>query len=294
MKRSTLAFLSLAAALLASCVSAPAETDKSQAQAVPQKKERIEEFKTAMVIKETRSFSDGLVDRISSYQYSTGLERLLSTSVSKPSVAAPIEKQDFVYDAMGQLAQKNVFGPDGALVSSSGYEYDTQGRVAREILKDARGAVLTQSAWNYEGALKAGWRVLDPSGVALARTDYLYEGSALVESRMFSGAGALTGSIRYEYKEYPAQERLIVAERYFNASGGPDGGKAYERDASGRLLQETHTRADGRRERIISYEYGPQGELLKASYKDGAGTPREFIAYEYAWRTDTRTVVYFE
>jgi hypothetical protein len=111
---------------------------------------------------------------------------------------------------------------------------------------------------------------------------------------MFSGAGALTGSIRYEYKEYPAQQRLVVAERFLNAAGAPDGGIAYERDSSGRLLQATHTRADGRRERVISYEYGPQGELLKASYKDGAGTPREFIAYEYAWRTDTRTVVYFE
>jgi len=294
MKRSTLAFLSIATALLASCVSAPSQAESSPPEAVPQRKERIEEYKTALVRKETRSFADGLVDRVSSYDYAPGLERLLSVSISKPSVAGPVERLEYAYDARGMLRQKSVYGPDAALVSTSGYEYNAQGRVEREILKDARGAVLTQSAWGYEGALKANWRVLDPNGVALARTDYLYDGSTLVEARMFSGGGALTGSIRYEYKEYPAEARLLVAERYFNASGAPDGAKAYERDAAGRLLQETHTRADGRRERVIGYEYGPQGELLKATYKDGAGTPREFIAYEYAWRTDTRTVVYFE
>ncbi|HAE23577.1 MAG TPA: hypothetical protein DCG47_14855 [Spirochaetaceae bacterium] len=294
MKRSTIALLSAVAALLASCVSAPPGTKTAQAEAAPQRKERIEEYRTALVSKETRSFSDGLVDRISSYEYSPGLERLLWVHIAKPSVAVPVEKQDFSYDANGRLSQKSVFGPDAALVSSSGYEYDGQGRLTREVFKDARGAVLTQSVWSYQTDLKSAWRVLDASGVSLARTDYLYDGAMLVESRMFSGGGALTGSIRYEYKEYPSQERRIVAERYLNAAGGPDGGKVYERNADGRLLQETHTRADGRRERIISYEYGPQGELLKAVYKDGAGTPREYIAYEYVWRTDTRSVVYFE
>ncbi len=73
MKRLSTAFAFLAAIALASCVSKPAPRPET-APAAPQAKERTETYRTALVTKETRSFSDGLVDRISSYQWSETLE----------------------------------------------------------------------------------------------------------------------------------------------------------------------------------------------------------------------------
>lgn len=295
MKTKTLIALGLAAFALASCVSSP-EPVVNQADRPPEpvRKERVEEYQVPVVVKETRSFADGLVDRVASYAYTADFSSLLAVTVTRPTVAAPVERVEYALDQAGRPARKTVFGSDGAPASSSAFEYDGAGLLIREINRDAKNQVASQSEWSYQNGKKADWRVLDPSGATLARTEYRYEGGLLVEARMYAAGGAASGSIRYEYADFGESKGLLVAERFFTASGANDGSVAYERGPSGLLMRETRTRADGRRERVVEYEYGPRGELVKAVFKDGAGAARESVAYENAWRAMTRVVVYYE
>lgn len=298
MKTKTLIALGLAAFALASCVSSPSPSEGRAASAErptePVRKERIEEYQVPVVVKETRSFADGLVDRVTSYSYSADFASLLSATVARPTVATPIERVEYALDQAGRPARKTVFGSDGAVASGSAYEYDAAGLLVREVNRDAKNQVVSQSEWAYQNGVKAAWRVLDPSGVTLARTEYRYEGGLLVEARLHGAGGALSGSIRYEYADFGEAKGLLVAERYFNASGAQDGSVAYEHGPGGLPMKETRIRADGRRERIVDYEYGPRGELVKTIIRDGTGAARESVAYENAWRTMTRVVVYFE
>lgn len=298
MNTKTLIALGLATFALASCASSP-EPSGSQAAAAdqpqaPVRRERIEEYQVPVVVKETRSFADGLVDRVTNYAYSADFASLLSVTVTRPTVAAPVERVEYTLGQAGRHARRTVFGSDGAVASSSSYEYDATGLLIREINRDANNQVVSQSEWSYQNGLKAAWRVLDPSGLTLARTEYRYDGGLLVEARIHAAGGALSGSIRYEYADFGDARGLLVAERFFSASGAQDGMVAYERGPGGLLVKETRTRADGRRERVVDYEYGPRGERIRAVFRDGAGVARESVAYESAWRTMTRIVVYYE
>lgn len=297
MKTKTLIALGLAAFALASCVSSP-QSSGGQAAAdrppEPVRKERVEEYQVPVVVRETRSFADGLVDRVTSYAYSSDFASLLSVTVTRPTVATPIERVEYALDQAGRHARKAVFGSDGALASSSTYEYEGAGLLIREINRDAKNQIVSQSEWSYQDGLRTVWRVLDPSGAPLARTEYRYEGGLLVEARMHAAGAAFSGGIRYEYADFGEAKGLLVAERFFTASGAQDGSVAYERGPGGLLLKETRTRADGRRERVVDFEYGARGELIKAVFRDGAGVARESVAYENAWRTMTRVVVYYE
>lgn len=298
MNTKTLIALGLATFALASCASSPepsgslaAAADQPQA---PVRRERIEEYQVPVVVKETRSFADGLVDRVTNYAYSADFASLLSVTVTRPTVAAPVERVEYTLGQAGRHARRTVFGSDGAVASSSAYEYDAAGLLIREINRDANNQVVSLSEWSYQNGLKAAWRVLDPSGLTLARTEYSYDGGLLVEARIHAAGGALSGSIRYEYADFGDARGLLVAERFFSASGAQDGMVAYERGPGGLLVKETRTRADGRRERVVDYEYGARGERIRAVFRDGAGVVRESVAYENAWRTMTRIVVYYE
>jgi hypothetical protein len=100
---------------------------------------------------------------------------------------------------------------------------------------------------------------------------------------------ATTGRGEYQYNS----DGLLTGIRYFSAAGNPQDRIEYVLD-NGRVVQEKYFRADGRLERGMIYEYGPEGQILKTILTDASGRQRESTSYEHAFRTEKRTVSYYE
>lgn len=282
--------------LAASCVSAPTPSDGNKTSA-PQpapvaaakvRKERVEEYKTPVVLKETVSFSDGVVDRITVFEYSEDRQRLLSSVSRKPSMPDPIERVSLEYKEK-LLVAKSTFGADGTLSGKSEYSYGSAGDLLKEVIYDGKGTVQSISEYSWDNGRKSSWLVKSSAGVILAKTEYFYEGDSLTGVRLFDGAGNMKGKVEYGY----GAGNLLGSVKYFNASGGQDGRIEYE-IKNGRTTKETVYRTDGRIERQLAYEYSPDGALIKKTLADASGRTREIVAYENAYRTDKRTVVYYE
>ena len=278
------ATLAAMAALVVSCVSQPVPSETVGEKV---RKERVEEYKTPVVLKETVRFADGLVDRVVSYSYDDGYRHLLSTVARKPSLMDPIERVTYDYRD-GVLVGKSTFDPDGALSSKSDYSY-LDGHLVREIILDGKGTVQSSSEWTWDGGRKSSWRVLSATGLALARTDYFYEGDSLASAKLLGGAGNSKGTIEYVYGEGDT----LLAVKYLDAAGGLDGRIEYSLK-DGLIAQESVYRADGRLERRLSYEYGPDGALVRRTLADSSGQARETVVYENAYRIDTRIIEYYE
>lgn len=287
MKLNALAALSLAT--LVSCVSVPGpEASAPAAPAGPVRKERVEEYRVPVVVKETIAFADGVVERVVSYDYLDGYRLLASTVARKPSVAAPVERVEYVY-AGGALASKTAFGSDGAPVARSDYAYDADGRLVREAIADGKGRPQSVSELSWADGRKSSWRVLSPEGLVLGRTEYFYDGELLVLARLYDGSGRSSGRIEYVYGEADRLE----AVRYYTGADVQDGRTEYLWK-DGLMVSESVFRASGRLERRLDYEYGPDGEVVRKTLYDASGRARETTAYQYAYRTESRVVIYYE
>jgi len=254
----------------------------------PVRKERIEEFKTPVAVKETITFADGVVDRVITLSYDKENRLLLSTTAKKPSTPDPVERVVYEYqDAM--LTVKSTFGSDGSLQSKSQYAYQKSGELIRETILDGKGVVQSISEWTWDNGKKASWQIISAAGLVLAKTEYFYEGEVQKNAKLYDGAGNVKGSIDYSY----AEGNILTAVKYFDAAGAQDGRIEYT-IKDGRVVQEDTYRYDGRLERRLSYEYGKDGALLRKTLADSSGKAREVTTVENAYRTDTRVVVYYE
>lgn len=286
--------------LVISCVSQPvpdAQVEHVQTEAVPVvpavssgpvRKERLESYKVPVVIKETVAFADGLVEKSTTFTYDEGYTKLLSTVSKKPSAKIQLESTSLEYLGV-VLASKSAFGPDGTRISKNVYLYAGNGELVKETLVDGKGLVQSISEWAWDNGRKSNWRVLTGTGLIQAKTEYFYEADRLAIARLFDGSGNEKGTIEYVY----ADGGILVQVKYFTAAGAPDGKIDYVLK-DGRVTQESVYRADGRLERRLSFEYGSDGALIKKTLADSAGRTREITTYEHAYRTDTRTVVYYE
>ncbi len=286
--------------LVISCISQPVpespdvqpQTETVQSEPAipsgPVRKERIETYTVPVVIKETVSFADGLVEKVITYTYDEGYKKLLSTVSRKPNAKNPLESASFEYS--GELvSSKSAFGPDGNRISKCDYLYGTDGELVKETILDGKGLVQSVSEWVWDNGRKSAWRVLTGSGLIQAKTEYFYEVDQLAGARLFDGSGNAKGRIDYIYNDDDA----LVQVKYFTAGGSPDGRIDFV-VKDGLVTQESVYRADGRLERRLSFEYGTDGALIKKSLADSAGRTREITAFEHAYRTETRTVVYYE
>ncbi len=254
----------------------------------PVLKQRTEEYKVPVILKETKVFADGVVDQTTEHSWSGDFTRLLSSITRKPSIPEPSGKTSYEYRD-GVLAARINYGPDGAVLNRSSFAYDAGGQIARETMADGKGAVQSVSEWAWEDGRKTEWKVLDSKGLVLARTLYGYQDGLLTELLMSDGAGNNTGRGAYRY----SAEGVPVGIQYFSATGTPQDRIEYVIEA-GQLVQEKSFRSEGRLERSKLYEYGSEGEVLKIILTDASGRHRESTSYEYAFRTETRTVSYYE
>jgi hypothetical protein len=260
----------------------------AQEKVEPVLRERIEEYQVPVILKETKAFADGIVDQITENTWSPDYTRLLSSLTRKPSLPEPVARTSYTYTE-GILVSRSSFGPDGALQNRSTFDYNAEGRQIRETIADGKGAVQSVSEWTWSEGHKSEWQVLDGAGRILARTSYHYADDRLSEVRMSDGAGNSTGRGAYHYND----EGQLVGIRYFNAAGTPQDRIEYSLE-NGRVIQERSFRADGRIERGYLYEYGPEGQILKVILTDASGRHRESTSFDYTFRTETRTVFYYE
>lgn len=286
MKRLAVIAIALAAASCATRPASPPATGQEATAPAQERREYLKEVEIPVLVKETVSFADGVVDRVVTHEYDDGLTWLLASYTSKPSSAAG--RISYAY-ADGRLASKASYAEDGSLSSRGEYAYDADGKLVRETALDGRGAVQSVSEWTWEGGLRMSWRVSSGDGAVLGRTDYYYDDGRLASARLHDGSGGSKGRVEYAYDA----DGSLAATRYFDADGKADGRIEYRRDG-GLLVEESVYRADGRLERRLTYAYGPAGELSRKTLHDGSGRARELVDYEYAFRTVTETVVYYE
>ncbi|GAB1456442.1 hypothetical protein MASR2M48_17500 [Spirochaetota bacterium] len=287
-----------AALLVASCASQPEPALSSGKEPLnaadnnPVRMERIEEFKTPLVAKETISFADGMIDKVVSYTYEDEYSRLVSIVTQKPSSSRIVERIVYAYSD-DRLTSKTTFGTNGLIVSTNVYLYDEDGKLIEETILDARNQTQSVSKWTWDQGRKLSWRVYSGADALQARTDYVYDGEILKTTRLFDGSGIDKGRIEYVYRHDGALMRLD----YFNAAGVHDGRTEYtliDDLVGNRVGQERVYRADGRLERRLDFFYSPDGALIKKTLADSGGRVRETIVYENAYRTDTRTIIYYQ
>ena len=264
------------------------EIPETQGKVDPVLKERLEEYQVPVILKETKTFADGIVDQITENTWSPDYTRILSSLTRKPSLPDPVGRASYTYKD-GLLASRSSFGPDSALQNRSAFDYDAQGRLIRETMVDGKGVIQSVSEWSWSEEGKTEWRVLDATGRILARTAYHYENGRLSVLQMSDGAGNSTGRGEYQYNN----EGQLVGIRYFNAAGTPQDRIEYALE-NGRPIQEKSFRADGRLERGLLYNYGPEGQILTITLTDASGRRRESTSFDYTFRTETRTVFYYE
>lgn len=254
----------------------------------PVLKQRIEEYQVPVLLKETKVFADGVVDQITEHTWSREYTRIISSLTRKPSLSEPVGKTNYEYKD-GILAMRISYGPDGVVQNRSTFVYDGEAQLIRETMADGKGAIQSVSEWSWTNGRKSEWKVLNANALVLAQTIYRYKDELLTELLMSDGAGNSTGRGEYRYNS----DSVLVGIQYFSAAGTPQDRLEYAIEA-GRPVQEKSFRIDGRLERSRLYEYGPDGQVLKMTLTDASGRQRETTSYEYAFRTETRTVSYYE
>ncbi len=273
-----------AAAALAGCVSAPPETAKE-----PQRKERIETVRVPVLLKETSYFANGVLDRTVTYAYDASLKLLMEKKVQEPSRSEPTERSTYEY-AAGAPASTSVFDYEGKLKSRTDFKADASGRVTQETLSDSKGTPQSSSRYQYDAAgLRTSRRVYDGAGALLAVSEYSYTAGRLSVVILKDSAERPAGRVEHEYD---SAGRLVLRVTFDPA--GAVGQRERYVYTGGALTEERVERGDGRLERRTVYEPGPEGAPLKATLYDGAGRVRDVRVYEHAYRTEERTVVYFE
>lgn len=285
--RISISVVALFALSLAGCATKAAVPVSSPAKA-PGKatKERIVVTKVPVLVKETSSYSDGLVDEYIVYKLDGAKKAVVEKDKFDASRTDPIERMVLEYKD-GRESAETVYEADGKLRSRRELGYDAAGLLLMERQLDAQGKALSASAYRYDDkGRKTEWRVLDGSGAVKAVSSYSYgkDGQSGVE--MQDSGGAVTGGIRLDYADGKLAKRS-----YFGADKALQKYEAYAY-AGGRISSVETRRADGSLVAKVAYEYGKLGELVKATNYSAAGSVSGYTTYEYVVREDSATEIY--
>jgi hypothetical protein len=264
----------------------PAATPKAQAKVA---KKRTVLVKVPVLVKETTFYSDGLVDGYVVYKLDGERKFAIERNKYDASRAEPIERAVLEYKD-GRAVAESLYESDGKLRSRRELGYDSAGRVASERLTDAKGAVLSSSSYAYDGSgRKIEWRALDGSGATKALTTYAYGAEGLASVEMRDSAGAVTGTIKSEYKD-----GKLVKRSYSGSGGEPLKSEVYVYAAGAQPASLEMRRSDGSLVARTAYEYGGLGEVLKSTEYLPSGSVSAYTTYEYVVREDSSTETYFE
>ncbi len=267
---------------LAGCVSAPPSP-------TPQRKERIETVRVPVLLKETSYFANGVLDRTVTYTYDASRRLLLEKTVQEPSRSEPTERTVYQYTGTSP-ASSVVYDSEGRQKSRTDLKVDPAGRVTEEVLSDAKGTPQSASRYQYDpSGLRTSRRTYDGTDALLAVSEYSYTSGRLAVVILKDSAERPAGRVEHEYD---ADGRLTLRVT-FDAAGAVVQRERFAY-SGGALTEERVERGDGRLERRTVYEIGPEGAPVKSTLYDGSGRVRDVRVYEYGFRTEERTVVYYE
>ncbi|NLJ46566.1 MAG: hypothetical protein GX430_08390 [Treponema sp.] len=269
---------------LLGCVSAP--PDKAPE---PQRKERIETVRVPVLIKEDSYFADGILDRTVSYTYDSALKLLLEKRVQEPSRAEPTERS--VYEYSGTVPTSvSLFDYEGKLRTRTEFKVDASGRVIQETVADSKGNPQSSVRYEYDASgLRTSRRVYNGAGALLAISEYSYTAGRLAVVILKDSAEGPAGRVEHEYD---SAGRLVLRIT-FDPAGAVAQRERFVYDGDF-LAEERLERGDGRVERRRVYEKGPEGAPAKSTLYDASGRIRDIRVFEYGFRTEERTVVYYE
>lgn len=284
MKKFLVQALAVSAILLAACVNAPPAKAPE-----PQRKERVETVRVPVLLKETSFFANGVLDRTVTYTYDGTLKLLMEKKVQEPSRAEPTERAVYEYSGSAQTSM-TTYDSEGMQKTRTAFKTDGAGRIVEEAVSDAKGNPQSSSRFEYDAAgYRTSRRVYDGAGALLAVSEYSYTAGRLAVLILKDSAERPAGRVEHEYD---AEGRMILRVTFDSA------GAVVQRErfsyTGGVLAEERLERGDGRVERRTVYEIGPEGAPVKSTLYDGAGRVRDVRVYEHAFRTEKRTVVYYE
>lgn len=281
-------FLRLAAVFsalaLAGCASAPPEKAPE-----PQRKERIETVRVPVLLKETSYFANGVLDRTITYAYDEDRKLLRERAVREPSRSEPTERTVHEYSG-GVLSSTTVLDYEGRIKTKTEFEANAAGQIVRETVKDAKGVAKASFRYEYDlTGLRTGRKVYDGSGALLAVSEYSYSSGRLSVVIPKDATGRPTGRVEHEYDP----DGRLLTRTTFDPAGAVSQRDRYSYK-NGILAEERTEAGDGKMERRVVYEIGPEGAPVKSTLYDASGRVRDTRIYEHAFRTEERTVVYYE
>ncbi len=284
MKKLLVRALAASAILLAACVGAPPAKAPE-----PQRKERIETVRVPVLLKETSFFANGVLDRTVTYTYDETLKLLIEKKVQEPSRAEPTERTAYEYSGTAQTSI-TAYDSEGKQKTRTVFKTDGAGRIVEEAVSDSKGNPQSLSRYEYDASgYRTSRRVYDGAGALLAVSEYSYTAGRLAVLILKDSAERPAGRVEHEYD---AEGRLTLRVTFDSA------GAVVQRErfsyTGNALSEERLERGDGRVERRTVYEIGPEGAPVKSTLYDGAGRVRDVRVYEHAFRTEERTVVYYE
>lgn len=273
-----------ASVALAACVSAPPAKAPE-----PQRKERTETVRVPVLLKEISFFANGVLDRTVTYTYDGALKLLTERKVQEPSRSEPTERT--VYEYAGTApASMTTFDPEGRQKTRTTFKTDAAGRILEEAVSDSKGNPQSSSRYEYDSAgLRIRRRVYDGAGALLAVSEYSYAAGRLAVIILKDSAERPAGRLEHEYDT----EGRLTLRVTFDSAGAVVQRERFSYTGNA-LSEERLERGDGRVERRVVYEIGPEGAPVKSTLYDGTGRVRDVRVYEHGFRTEERTVVYYE
>ncbi|HAP43691.1 MAG: hypothetical protein A2087_03505 [Spirochaetes bacterium GWD1_61_31] len=231
-----------------------------------------------LVIRETFSYADGVVDRYFEYEYDDQ-HRLAVRLTRTVSQSEPLETMRRQY-AAEHLTRQQQFNASGELVSTIAYSYDAAGNLVRESLLDGLDRPQTVSLFSWDAAgRRVDWQVFNGEGTLQARSEYAYDAAGQLQSiRLLNGAGVLVETAEYLYRA----DGLLDGITYASAQGTTVRRVVYAY-VNGQRSEETLFRSGTRLERRVVYAVGELGEDLQHQVYDAAGVLREQVTFEYRY-----------
>lgn len=265
--------------LFLSCVSNPSvQTEKKQ-------KETIIISKTPVLLKETLSFPDGMVDQYIKYTYDMELKRLLKKEVIDAARSEVIERTEYDYQD-NYLSKETVFTSDGKEKFKHMYANNKDGLVLIDTSYDPKGKILSIQKNEYdENGLKILWRNYSGENILRAETIYSYENKKLVVASLKTGTGALSSKIRYEYDDEGKLQRRVYIDSKDMVEKTEE--LVYENAV---LTEEIFKSLTNTITGVFIYGDIKDGVATKKIIKDGNGKIIDIRLFEYVIREDKKTV----
>ncbi len=222
--------------------------------------------------------SEGYLINWFAYAYDA-LGRKTVQNTLDPLSGEVFSREEYKYDADGNLTRRTVYASDGSVDKQTVSEYDNNGNETRHT--ESNAGIITKWVETEYGADGSILQTVtrNPDGSVMDTELWEYDASGLhTKTERRSADGTLMMWIEYDHDA----EGRTVALRSFTADGSPLGYNVYEYNAEGLQTRFASCFPDGTVLREELQEYDPHGNVTKRiESSDGYITKWEEYDYTY-------------